>query len=309
MNMRTRWKTLQELFADEDAFRKAVWCAPFFYYVLEFMTFQQLMRFDQLGREMSAPLWPIFWVTYLGEYAVFMPHIFLILLTLATTLGAVFYQHRLARILVFFGILQYQAFTVSVFGQEHDFYIPLYVSLFFIFLPDVWGSGGYPEELRRRFTSIFWGAQAYILLTYTMSGFYKIVGAVVQYRAGEAHYFSPDAAALYVAYWQTQYERVTLLGPFIVEHQILSSFALIGLLYLLLFSVSVAVRPTLHRIWGIGLTLFHISTVVSMGIIFIYNVLFIAVFFLASPFAPEKNNWREVLRDLPILGFIARAIL
>jgi len=300
---------MQELFGDRGVFQKTVWCIPLFYYVLEFITFQQLMRFDQLGREMAAPMWPIFWVRYLGEYAAYTPHLFLIFLTVATTLAAVWYRYRPARILVFLAILQYQSYMISLFGQEHDFYVPLFVSFFFIFLPDIWEKREYPEELRRRFTSIFWGAQAYILLTYTMSGFYKITTFFEQYAAGGAHYFSRDAAALYVAYWQTQFERTTVLGNFIVEHQFLSSLGLIAAFYVLTFSMCVSILPRIHRFWGIGLILFHLSTVMSLGVIFIYNVLFVSVFFLMSPFASEKNDWRELLRDLPVIGFFARAIL
>jgi hypothetical protein len=307
IHFRARWERLESLFGNITVFEKARWCVPFFYFLVEFMALNQIMRYDQLAHVRVEPFWPIIWTTLIGQLE-FLPELFLAILCIAASIGAIWYRFRAARAIAFVGIMQYQAFIIAAFGSEHDFYIPLFISALFIFLPDAW-RGNVSLDARKRFTVIFWGAQAYLLLTYTMSGFYKLVSVYPQYMHEEAHYFSLDAGGLYVAYWLEQFGRTSMLGNFIVEHQYASWLALAGIMYVLVFAIWAAFAPSLQRLWGFGIIAFHFSTALSMSILFLYNPLFAGMFLLASPFTPENNDWRQVLRDLPLIGFLARAIL
>lgn len=299
---------LEERFADPGVLARATQSVPFFYYILEFIAFMQIMRFEQIANLTLRPFWPIFWVQFLGPFQQFSAHIFLLLLFAGGCVACMWYQYRFARILAFLGIFQYQAFIVSVIGQEHDLYVPLFVSFAFMFLPDVWHVRVHTNDERKKFLIIYWGAQAFFLITYTMSGLYKLVTAFQQYALGQATYFSPDAAALYAAYWMAEFQRTTILGPFIVEHHFFGWIGLMLVLYILLFASYAGLRPSLHKIWGLGIIFFHLATLLSIGIIFIYNTLFAALFLLNSPFAPEKSDVKQVLFDLPLLGPIARFV-
>lgn len=186
--------------------------------------------------------------------------------------------------------------------------IPLFVSFLFIFLPSVMERVP-PLDVRKKFLIVYWGAIAYIGSVYFMSGFVKLIGACVQLAAGQTSIFSPDAAALYTANILTMFDRTSILGPFIIEHHILGWCALLIYMYILLGALWAAFFPSLHRIWGVGLVLFHAGTLLSLDLIFYHFPFFAGLFFIASPFAPERVDWRRTIGDLPIVGPAIRPFL
>lgn len=280
---------------------------PFVYYFMVFIAYTNLEGLNyQIANPRGTldPRWPLLWAQNLDHGVVVTAVV--LFFVISSVLAAVFYKNRLARIVAFLGMLQFHAYNSSFGYPNHQYDVWLWVSFIFIFFPSIW-TKNVTEETKKKFLLVFWTAQAYILLTYSMSGLGKIADSFGQAMAGEANSFSIDAAALHISNVLYMMQETTLLGPLIVNYPILGWAPFVGIIYLEFFSLYAAFRPSLHRWWAVGLILFHLSTYLAMRAVFVAPVALLLVLLLSSPFPGQP--WRKSLTELPMLGFIFNKIL
>jgi polyhydroxybutyrate depolymerase len=96
------------------------------------------------------------------------------------------------------------------------------------------------------------------------------------------------------------------LGPWAVDNYLLIWPFFAGAVYLLFFSIIVAFRPTLHRLWAFGIIMFHVGNYLVINIGFNAHDFLISLLLILSPFAPAKVGFWEIVRDLPIIDFFIR---
>lgn len=273
-----------------------------FYAVLLFFALSQLFSWQELlGSTSLTPRWPVFWLQHVdtrsGIALVLWAHLLSLLVAIA------FPGYRLVRILVFCGLLELLAFRFSFGSINHGDHLGLLLSFVLIFLPQGWSSGSAPRRSVRAATLlVFSGCQALIALTYSMSGMWKVGGVVQQALRGEVTYLHPSGLAQQVAAKLLADGSPSLLGPWLIEHYWVGWPLMIGALYLELFALWAVARPSLHRAWGLGLILLHLSTHLTMGVGFPQNPLWLVLFFVLSPFRPHPASWRQALGDLPLVG-------
>lgn len=230
-----------------------------------------------------------------------------ILFILTALLASLFPQSRALRILAFISVLEFVSLYFSILKLDVDWYTMILAAFMFIFLPDGWGNPAkFSTAGKQKFLLAFWGCQAIILLTYTMSGIGKLIGGFNQMMAGESFVFEPQAGALHVADRLIVTNSTSPIGPFVIDHYLLLWPLYLGTIYLLLFSFSVAFKPSLHRLWGLGIILFHIVNYLAINIGFNAHVFLLALLFLISPFSPAKMDLKTVLHDLPLLGIFIK---
>lgn len=291
------------------AFSKAKMLVPFFYYVIFFIAFSKLEGLNYAiahPPDIFLPRWPIFWALYTGYSGA--ATIIFVAFVFSALIGAYLYRVRTARIIALVGMLQYHAFLSSLGGPNHQYDLWVWAALLFVFLPDAWGVHNQTPETRKKFLLVFWGAQAFVLLTYSMSGIGKVYGALVQLLHGEAHGFSIDAAALHISSLLYAMQETTVLGPLIVQFPILGWLPFVGVIYLELCSFFIAFRPGLHRTWAFALILFHIGTYLTMRAIFAAPTILLLILFFTSPFAKPNVSWRKQIYELPFLGPLLKFI-
>jgi hypothetical protein len=289
-----------------NGFRKAKMMVPVFYYFLFFFAFQQLEglnSFVALGQRNFSPLWPIFWTKY-TDYAS-AASLIIVFFVFGSLAASFFWHYRIPRLLGFLGMLQYHALTNSFGWRIHQLDLWLWVGFLLVFLPAVKsGPVANPApNTQKKFLLVFWVIQAFILLTYSMSGIGKIDAAFNQYLQGQATLFSPDAAVLHITTSLNRMQETALLGPLIVNYPLLGWIPLLLIVYLELFSFVIAFRPSLHRTWAAALILFHIGTYLTMRVVFVAPSALLLVFFLESPFQITKK-WRQTILDLPVISII-----
>lgn len=287
----------------KEDFDRAKAILPFFYYFLFFNAFITLEGLNVVigrGSEHFAPRWPLFFAEGL-PYDLLVTALFLGSV-LSALLASVFPYARSARILAFIGLFEYHAFLSSFGFPNHQWDHWLFVTFLLIFLPSLKGRGE-NQETRRSFSLVFFGAQAFVLLTYTMAGVHKITYGFIQWAGGEASIFSPDAAALHISTLFLNMHETLPLGSLIVEYPFLGTIPFLLVLYLQLFALPVVLKPELHRLWGLGLILFHIGTFLTMRAVFFAPGVLLLILFLSSPFAPRSVSLREALYALPIVSF------
>jgi hypothetical protein len=250
---------------------------------------------------------PIAWLRYV-DFPVGMI-IIRLLFIIAGVLAAVAPQNRIVRIFSFVMLLQFVSLYFSVLMLDVDWYTTLLVSFVLIFLPDKWGNPNLFSAIsRQKFLLVFWGCQAIVALTYSMAGIGKLVGGIRQFLLGQSFIFQPNAPALHIADRLLATGSTSPLGPWAVDHYIFVWPFFVGVVYLLLFSFPAVFRPNIHRVWGLGLILFHIGNFVFINIGFSAHIYLISLIFLASPFVPATVSWREMAGDLPVIGLVLKRL-
>ncbi len=247
-------------------------------------------------------LWPLYWVD--PENARIQLSVVAILCFLSSLLAAVFHRVRAIRILFCAFFLLASTVTNSYAGINHPYHAWFWVSFVLIFLP---GKSHERQKYRSRahmmsYTTTFLMAQVMLFLFYSMSGFHKILYAVLATIKGLDGAFSPQGFAYLLADRMLQTDTDPLLANFAIENYFLAWFGFLAVIYLEFTAIAVAFRPRLHRFWGILIILFHLGTWLLMEIMFIQHVLLLTMFFVFSPFRPEKFELHKTLADLPFFG-------
>jgi hypothetical protein len=295
-------------FEDERRFDACVVLVRVVYAAVFFMLFQAVwerrMEAWPVPPENPHALWPTFWFASFewDQVATFVP-----LVTLLSALAAVLWPHRLLpRLLVFVGVL---TFTAAHFTNkskiDHNFHTLLAALFVFVFLPRVVAGAADEERRRASYCEVFWGAQALVLLTYTLAGCCKLMGVGIALWLGELTAFHSDAMGLHIAQtWGRAQD--TLLGHALARNPTLGQLGYVAAIYFEVTAVVAAFRPRLHLVWGAALVLLHVGVVLTMGILFMESSLVLLVLLCLSPFAPREAKGLATLAEFPGLRGLGR---
>ena len=280
-----------------------------FYYIVLFyfaLNFGLLRWLRFLNVTEIDPLWPASWIRFF-DMPIAVSVIFSTFL-LGALLSAIFPHNRLARILAFLGLFVFVAFTNSFGKINHSFHVWLLTSFIFIFLPSKSEKISSLSLYYQKFLLVFWGSQAITLLIYSMAGIAKIYMAFVQMGRGEVHVFHPQALSLQIANRLLQTGSTSLLGPWLIEHELIGWALYVTTIYLEFFAFLIAFRPSLHKLWACGIILTHVGIYLAIPAPFFENVLLLALLFFLSPFSLHKLSWKDSVVDLPLVGFLVRRL-
>jgi hypothetical protein len=251
---------------------------------------------------------PIAWLNFVEfPVAITIIRIFFIISSL---LASIVPQWRWVRILAFIGALEFVSLYYSVLLLDVDWYVWLLTGFMLIFLPDGWSNPvKLPDLKRQKFLLVFWSCQAILLMTYFMAGIGKLYGAFNQISSGRTNLFDPQAGALHIANRLVVTYDTSPLGSWVAQNYLLAWPFFLGSVYLMLFSLNAAFKPSLHRLWGIALILFHISNYLTINIGFGAHILLNAILFILSPFTPPNLTIKQTLSDIPVFGILFRKLV
>lgn len=201
---------------------------------------------------------------------------------------------RLARIASFAGFVLYFAFAFAWKGKvDHGHHAAIWTGFALCLLPAVVER---TRETEAAWLCSFFGVQLWVGLLYTCAGICKILGIIYDWPEGVT-WLNIDALPLTIAEnWNKS--RDTLLGGWLIINPVPAWAMNLGALYIELFTFCALYRPHLHRVWGVGIILLHFSIAHSMGIHFHQSAIIVALFLVASPFAPAFC-WKSTLLGLP----------
>ncbi len=247
-------------------------------------------------------LWPVAWIKVTGLGPGLM--VVMALYLGGALAAAVVPGSRVCRGLAALGMLEFTAFDYSGGKIGHSSHLWVLTSLILVFLPRLGLTAGRCE--RQSYLNVFWTAHALVLLTYTMSGLGKIAGAVFQASQGQVTVFHPQAMALHVAARLLETGSQSPVGGWLVDHPWVGWPLMLGTIYLQTFAFWSIFRPRLLQTWTVGLIAFHLATFFVLTIRFAPPVLLLALWGLASPFAPPAAISGEILTQLPLIGSILK---
>jgi hypothetical protein len=252
-------------------------------------------------------IWPISWTEALSLSDVGSVVVVKMLFVIVSLVVAFTYKYRFARVLLFIAIWQVHALESSYGHINHQWYTWLYTAGIFIFLPDIWKKNTSFGVIHQSLL-VVWGAQAFIMLTYTMAGINKFYHVFYQYSLGEIHGFSKEAMLYQSTWWVPQLQQPAYAIDWIITFPIIAWIAYISLHFIQFFALWTMLRVSLQRVWTFLLLSFHIGTFLIMGIIFPQHVLLLCVLFVLSPFAVRHYSLKTQLFDLPVIGQLSEII-
>ena len=273
------------------------------YYLLS-VFFIVTRRFDPLHSSTPTDnLWPIDLVTYLtGTY---------ILDNMSTTVA--FGASTLALLAVFFprilvwrlGVFLY-FFYVDALLNSYGFpgyatRINVFVSFTLLFLPSIGSVKNVSRKNLLACFAVFWFTQSLLLVTYVISGFWKIWDSGMEI-------FSVDGLTrIFISRALSDTLNIPLLLPVLTPHVGLTHLLHLTIIYVELSALFVVCRPHLHRPYGIVLVLFHFGTDWILNVRFPTNILVVGLFLVLSPMAPKQFSLIGFIQSLPVIGIPFRA--
>ncbi|MDX1502673.1 MAG: hypothetical protein R3325_09955 [Thermoanaerobaculia bacterium] len=274
----------RERFASGQAILSAFYAVLFFLAAGQIYSWQGYLAATELD-----PRWPVLWMPWLEPKTAISIVLWLHLAGGVAALTLV--RYRWGRVLVFLSLLQFLAFRFSFGAINHGAHLGLLLAFVLIFLPTGWrGWPTAPRQVRAATLLVVAGCQSLLMLTYTLSGFWKVLGIGRQVVAGESHYLHPDGLARQVAAKLLAADEVSLLGPWLIDHPWAGLPLIVAAILLELFALWAVFRPTLHQLWGVGLIALHLGTHLTLGIGFVENTLWLALFFVLSPFRRPRGR-------------------
>lgn len=296
--IRTFWQStvrdgLDFLEPSAEKMTRAHVLVQFFYLLVLYLAFEANSIYSALPgwREMAEagalfePNWSVRWIP-MNHWELVVRGLTVSFLVLAS-INALFWRAsrglRLATFLSFFLYLS----LISSFGRIYHYYhIMLVASFLLIGLPNA--RRGKKEDADRGFLEIILGIQAFMLLTYTSSGFFKFQGLFKQLFKGTSSALSPDALAIHSAkesFNSGNLEQAILASLSYDGMSIMWSFCLVVAFLIELCSIYIIFRPALHAAWAVALAAMHIGIVLLVGPAFPMQALLVCLFLGMSPFA------------------------
>jgi hypothetical protein len=212
-----------------------------------------------------------------------------------------------ARVAFALAMLQFGGLANSFGKINHEWHLLCIGAFLLCFLPS--GNSAWVRRSTGRVQAYLlavWSVLGSFFLAYSISGVLKVTVGLVQAASLKPNAFSPSALAYHVAKRLLQTGDSTPLAQVLLRHPALGWPGNLLTLYLETFALVAAFRPRLHRLWALGLILFHIGSGLVLGIGFYHHILLLGVIGLASPFTPSRLDLHAVLLDLPLFGDAAR---
>jgi len=284
----------------EEKTQLAKTLVTFFYLLVVYVSIQSFSRFCPFpnwellldSSHMFLPNWNVKWVD-VNNWEFYVRSIFLFLLV-CSLLGVIAWQRsRIIRFLVFLGLFFYIGLIYSFGKIDHYLHIMLIAAFMLIFLPNKNESKSGSSD----FLKVFFSIQTLILLTYFVSGFFKIVGIIQQVIAGEVSALSPEGFGQHVGLTSFIINSDFFFSDYILNNPspFLAIILVSGFLIELL-SIYIIFQPKLHRIWGLFLILLHTGILLTVGPDFTKQILMVGVFLLLSPFTSTKIDlWQDFI--------------
>ena len=238
------------------------------------------------------PLWPLTILN--GVPSVYLTLWFKVSLLLSFALLC-FKGHNLSlKIFAFINFFLFVAFTNSFGKINHGLYLPLMYLFCLMFIPN-----SKKEHYKEKTVLMFATMQFFLLLTYTLTGFWKLFWGVIEFFNADVSLFSP-LSIRNVIILQNQMIEPTLVGTWLIENYWVAWFLYLGVVYIELFSIVVFFKANLHKIWGVLLLFLHAGIALALDVSMYGAVMCVGLLMIMSPFN-KVSNFKETIKNLPIV--------
>ena len=285
----------------EEAYQRCRLLIPVFYTILVMVAMQTFPGWDGfMAKTQWTLLWPVGWLAWVplseGILAILAFNV------CGAFAALVFPGSRLFRAAAFLGILQFAALSNSTGKIGHNLHVMVLISFLLIWLPDGWNRSGAPRWVRSSVYLIASGAQAVLMLSYTMAGLIKIGAGVFQLAAGQSSVFHYDGLARQIADRLLQTGASRPLGEWLIANPVAAWPLMMFVLYVELFAIWAVFRPRLQVFFAVALIVFHAGSYFTMTILFLNHCVLLGLLLVTVPLGSLRWSARGFVRDLPVIG-------
>lgn len=216
-----------------------------------------------------------------------------LVLIVACFIAALKISWRWPRIFVFLSLLLFAAVMNSTGGATHLYQFWLWSSFVLAWAPSC--SETCSRHAQMRYLLSWWGAQSIVLLMYGLSGFWKVIGGIVQLYNHQTHILAPKGLSYHLASEIIRTGSNPLFGPWLLAHENWQPAMSLAVIVLQL-SCLVGIFKLQWRFYiGLALIAFHFSTYFFLAINYPTNFALIAILFLIVPIK-KKNDLSQFLK-------------
>lgn len=287
-----------------EAYQRCRMLVPCFYVVLVSAVMQAFPWWESyLVRTQWKFLWPVAWLEWVPLHGGIL--VLLLFNVSACFSASVFPGSRLARAAAFVGIFQYAALSNSIGKIGHNLHVMVLISFLLIWLPSGWNRTGAPRWVRNGVLVLISGAQAVLMLSYTMAGLIKVGAGVFQMAAGQRSVFHYDSLARQIADRLLQTGASRPLGEWLIVNPVAAWPLMMLVLYVELFAIWAVFRPRLQVFFAVVLIVFHVGSYFTMTILFLHHCVLLGLLLATVPLGSLRWSAGGFVRDLPLIGWAA----
>ena len=241
------------------------------------------------------PLWPLFFLQQ--DHLIFATFFLQISLIISAVL-AIMTTTSFSRIYVFITCFLYAA-LLSSFGKiNHGLHFLLIPLFCFALIPNE-----HKPVFKEKAILMFLSAKFFLLVAYSLTGFWKLFWGVIELFTQDVSLFSP-LAFRNVLVVQFEVTPITIFGTWFMEHYFVGWLLYVFVVYLELFAIAIFFKPNLYKIWGAALIFMKLGLALVLDVNNYIAVSAIGILLLLSPFYQE-SSWRKTIRSLPIIDWFA----
>lgn len=284
-----------------EAYQRCRILIPVFYVMLVSAVMQAFPNWEgMMAKPQWKFLWPVAWLDWVplrgGILAI------LVFNLCAALAASMFSGSRLARAAAFLGIFQFAALVNSTGKIGHNLHIMVFISFLLVWLPDGWNRSGAPRWVRSSVYLMVSGAQAVLMLSYTMAGLIKVGAGVFQVAAGQSSVFHYDGLARQIADRLLQTGASRPLGEWLIANPVAAWPLMMLVLYIELFAIWAVFRPRLQVFFAAALIVFHAGSYFTMTILFLHHCVLLGLLLAIVPLGSLRWSMRGFVHDLPVIG-------
>lgn len=242
-------------------------------------------------------LWPNEWMAWF-DWPAAVDAVALLHLT-AAFVALVAHRHRWARIASAFMLLQWLG-AVNAFGKighgSHHLLLAAIVLATIPTLPALGAPSDGRDETRFRRWLV---AQGVILLTYTLSGGFKVVEGIRAAVAGSPSIFTGESLPGQVGRQLDGSGVDAIADQLVFQFPVTASLLFVAATLLELVALATLTRPRLARVTALGLVGLHAGIYLTMAINFKGSMITLIVLFTLSPWLPPTGSDRATAEPAP----------
>lgn len=262
-----------------------------FFVIIIFIELPNITEYQNI--KMVEPIWPMFLFQEISPSVL----AFIFQITALIILFLIFYipKSHLLRILFFIFFFLLISLNNSFGKISHGFHFSLMLSFFLALIPSEKVS-----DYKLKSILMFATAQFFLLMAYSLTGFWKLFWGIIQFFTDEVSLFSSLSLRNAIIY-QFEHKSETIIGNWILEHHTIGYLFYLVAVCIELFAIVIFFKANMQKFWGVLLIALHIGIELIMGVSSYGIIMTIGLLLVFSPFA-KQTSLKETLLSLPVVS-------
>ena len=203
----------------------------------------------------------------------------------------------LLRVLFFIFFFLVNALNNSFGKISHGLHFSLMLAFVFALIPS-----NKVSDYKIKGILMFASAQFFLLMAYSLTGFWKVFWGVIEFFTKEVSLFSPLTLRNTLIY-QFEVAEPTVLGSWFLEHNSLGYLFYLGAVVIELLSLLVFFKSNMHKVWGVLILSLHIGIELIVGVSSFAIFYTVCIMLVVSPFS-KQTNLKDTLVSFPVVSEI-----